>query len=105
MIFTKASNYLAILLLCIVTPISANDHIPQFSDNTLQDSNNNVEENVEIYEDLVGAKKEVNGSAEEFVPVEVSKTRIKATLTLTERMKSHFYIVLSQQNSRNSTSW
>jgi hypothetical protein len=105
MTFTIASTYLAILLLCIVILISANDHIPQFSDNTLQDSNNTYEENVEIFEDLDDDDdEEVGGSAEELVPSEVSKTRIKATLTLTERMKSHFYI-LSQQNSRNSTSW
>jgi hypothetical protein len=89
---TIASTYLAILLLCIVTLVSANDHIPQFSDNTLEESG------------LVGDDEEVSGSAEELVPMEVSKTRIKATLTLTERMKSHLYI-LPQQNSRNSTPW
>jgi hypothetical protein len=105
MTFTIASTYLAILLLCIVTLISANGHIPQFSDNTLQDSNNNVEENVEISEVLFDDDEEVGGPAEELFPIEVSKPRINATLTLTERMKSHFYIVLSQQNSRNPTSW
>jgi hypothetical protein len=106
MTFTIASTYLAILLLCIVTLISAkNDNIPQFtSDNTLEESDNTVEENVDIFEDLVGDDQEVSGSAEQLVPIEVSKTRINETLTLTEQMKSHLYI-LSQQNSRNSTSW
>jgi hypothetical protein len=104
MTFTTASIYLTIRLLCIVTLTSANDNIPQFSDKTLEESNSNVEESKNIFQDLVGNDEEVGGSAEELVPFEVSKTRIKATLTLTERMKPHFCI-LSQQNSRSSTSW
>ena len=73
MTFTMASTYLAILLLCIVTLIAANEHI------TLEESNNNVEESNNIFEDLVGNDEEVGGSAEELVPIDVSTTRIKAT--------------------------
>jgi hypothetical protein len=75
MTFTIASTYLAILLLCIVTLISANDHLPQFSDSTLEESNSNVERSKIIFED----EEEIGGSAEELVPIDVSTTRIKAT--------------------------